>query len=167
MPIASAVCKRRASDERPRTEAGNEVFTPPGLDVNPVSRTRKRYRRPHRQNSREAGEQQQRGNARTCGGLMVGFRRCLKAAAAGMLVVTVAVTVLEMEVFYSLRGGNNGTGVRLQRSADIMINPAARLPNEGRLKRENGGKSRCAGDARTRTLRLTKPMPDESIRDDM
>lgn len=72
---------------------------------------------------------------------MAGFRTCLNAAAVGMVVLTVAVTVLEMEVFYS-----DGTRPeRLQRSQDIMINPAARLPNEGRLRRKNGGKSRCAG----------------------
>eukprot|EP00752_Nemacystus_decipiens_P001812 g1750.t1 len=43
--------------------------------------------------------------------------------------------VLEMEVLYSYGGSARS---RLQRSDDIMINPAARLPNEGRLKRKNG-----------------------------
>lgn len=80
---------------------------------------------------------------------MAGFGRCFKAAAAGILVVTVAVTVVEMEIFYSYGGnggyGNGGTRARLQRSDDIMINPAARLPNEGRLKKKkNGGKSSLA-----------------------
>lgn len=80
---------------------------------------------------------------------MAGFRRWLKVAAACMVVAIVAVMVLEMEVFYSY-GGSSGTRVRLQRSDDIMINPAARLPNQGRLKRKNGGKSRCAGGARNK-----------------
>lgn len=74
---------------------------------------------------------------------MAGFRRYVKSAATVLLFVTVAVTLLEMEVFYSHGDGN--TGVRLQDREDIMINPATRLPNEGRIKRKNGGKSRCAG----------------------
>lgn len=89
-----------------------------------------------------------RCNARTSAGLMAGFRRWLKAAAAVMMVAIVAVMVLEMEVFYSY--GSSGTRLRLQRSDDIMINPAARLPNEGRLKKKkNGGKSRCARNKQT------------------
>lgn len=75
--------------------------------------------------------------------LMAGLRGYLKEAAAGVLFVTLAVTILEMDVFYRDQGSSTNNFRRLPHSGDIMINPAARLPNEGRL-RKNGGKCRCA-----------------------
>eukprot|EP00903_Cladosiphon_okamuranus_P005409 g5397.t1 len=70
---------------------------------------------------------------------MAGFGRCFKVVTAG-IVVAVAVTMVEMEIFYSVGGVGDGgnTHTRLQWSDGIMVNLAAHLPNEGRLKRKNG-----------------------------
>lgn len=81
---------------------------------------------------------------------MVSFIGYLKAAAAAALLVTSALVVLEIVgIFYSYReasgygGAAGGVHVHLMRSDDILINPSARLPNAGRAKRVDGGKSRC------------------------
>lgn len=75
---------------------------------------------------------------------MVPFGRVLKAAAGVMVLATATVMVLEiLELSHGGSGGGKSgagrDGAPLQRREDIMINPVTLLPNEWRVKTEDGG----------------------------
>lgn len=70
---------------------------------------------------------------------MVPFGRALKVAAAFMVLATAVVIVIEMEIFCDPSVGGSGSSPRMQHRDDIMINPFAQMPNEGRVRKKDGG----------------------------